>query len=172
MKIRDFSENRRNMGIETLVEILDNYRPSDSCIEFSHRVNEYGYSILKMGSKTIPAHRFAYYWFNCKPVNTTKCVMHSCDNPRCINPQHLSEGTWADNNKDRANKGRTVTLSFYRRKLTPQDIDYIKERFKNPYRGLLTELSQKFGVDNNVIYKARDGAYDDWSEPTLIRTPK
>lgn len=34
-------------------------------------------------------------------------VMHSCDNPRCINPEHLLPGTFALNNKDRANRGRS-----------------------------------------------------------------
>lgn len=33
--------------------------------------------------------------------------MHSCDNIKCLNPEHLSLGTYADNNKDRSNKGRS-----------------------------------------------------------------
>ena len=35
-------------------------------------------------------------------------VMHSCDNPRCINPEHLSLGTQADNVQDMIHKGRAV----------------------------------------------------------------
>ena len=36
------------------------------------------------------------------------CVMHRCDNPICCNPQHLTEGTLADNCRDCAAKGRTA----------------------------------------------------------------
>ena len=172
MRVRDFSQNQRNVGFDTLIEVLDKYTPSDACVQFSHRVNEYGYSILKMSKKTIPAHRFAYYWFNNRPVDPLKCVMHSCDNPGCVNPRHLSEGTWLDNNRDRAAKGRTVVFSFYRRKLTKEDVEYIKEAYKNNYRGLLTKLRKKFGVDSRVIYKARDGGYDDWTEPSTLRDRK
>lgn len=35
-------------------------------------------------------------------------VRHTCDNPRCINPSHLLIGTRADNNKDRAERGRSA----------------------------------------------------------------
>lgn len=37
-----------------------------------------------------------------------QCVMHTCDNPKCCNPNHLVAGTWSENMKDCARKGRTA----------------------------------------------------------------
>lgn len=165
---RDFSKSHTNSGILNLVALLDSYAFEEECVEYIYRPNRDGYSALKMNGKMIRAHRFAYHWYYTVPVNDSLCVMHKCDNPSCINPKHLKLGTWSDNNKDRACKNRTVSFSFYRRKLTREDVDYIKVRFQTPYRGLVKELKEKFNVDSKVIYKARDGVYDDWSEPLTI----
>lgn len=43
----------------------------------------------------------------CGPIPPGYVVMHSCDNPVCCNPSHLSMGTQADNMADRDRKGRT-----------------------------------------------------------------
>lgn len=40
-----------------------------------------------------------------------KCVLHTCDNPACINPDHLYLGTQADNARDRQTRGRNVAFN-------------------------------------------------------------
>ena len=55
--------------------------------------------------KTVRAHRYAYQVF-IGEVPQELFVCHKCDNPKCINPEHLFLGTRQDNVDDREAKGR------------------------------------------------------------------
>ena len=52
------------------------------------------------------AHRVAWELANGQPVPAGCVVMHTCDNPRCVNPAHLTTGTQAQNIQDSVEKGR------------------------------------------------------------------
>lgn len=64
-----------------------------------------GYGRFWMGRRFLPAHRIAWELTH-GPVSDGLCVLHRCDNPPCVRPDHLFLGTKADNNRDRHNKGR------------------------------------------------------------------
>lgn len=70
--------------------------------------NGYGSYTLPaiMGRKTVGAHRFAYEVTTGEKIDEKLVVMHSCDNRLCVNPGHLSVGTYSDNLKDCVIKGR------------------------------------------------------------------
>ena len=51
-------------------------------------------------------YRAAWEAHNAQPIPEGMLVMHSCDNPSCFNPHHLSLGTHQENMTDKANKGR------------------------------------------------------------------
>lgn len=161
-------------GIVKLINLLDSNPDTDECINFSYRVNTLGYSQPRLNSgKQVYAHRFSFCWENNIPYEEIKdlCVMHSCDNPGCINPKHLSSGTWAQNNRDRADKKRTV-VSISRRKLSKEDVETIKSRYAksvgyDKVNGI-TALAREYDVDANLIYKAIKGGYDDWNETRTV----
>jgi hypothetical protein len=76
------------------------------CWEFQGGKNNLGYGMIRDEKKMRTAHRVSYEEHSQTKIPVHLVVMHSCDNPCCVNPQHLSLGTRRDNTMDMMNKGR------------------------------------------------------------------
>jgi hypothetical protein len=73
-----------------------------------------GYGRISIGAKKDGAtgsHRFSWELHNKQSIPSGMVVMHSCDNPLCVNPNHLSVGTYKDNTQDMIAKGRKVVVA-------------------------------------------------------------
>jgi hypothetical protein len=85
-------------------------------------------------------------------------VRHTCDNPPCINPDHLVTGTAAANNRDRAKRGRSADFNGENApnaKLTWPEVDEIRERLAaGESQG---SLGRKFNVSRKTISKIAHG---------------
>jgi hypothetical protein len=77
----------------------------NGCVEYTGPYNPGGYGVLSWGGKVFSAHRLAYE-MHYGEIPEGLCVLHRCDNRRCINYQHLFVGTRTDNHKDMHAKGR------------------------------------------------------------------
>lgn len=64
-----------------------------------------GYGRLTVAGRTMLAHRY-FFTITIGPIPTGMKVLHSCDNPPCVNPSHLWLGTQAENIRDMVVKGR------------------------------------------------------------------
>ena len=117
----------------------------------------YGRTSWNYGShkKTIALHRAVY----CKAHGITppeidgKVVMHTCDNPRCINPAHLVLGTHKDNMKDMVDKGRSADVSGMsnpNRTLSESDVLEIRKLYEGG-GWTYAALGRKYGVGYNTI---------------------
>ena len=73
------------------------------CHEFSGSISKWGYGTAKVGSECVLVHRISLFH---KTGIIGELATHSCDNPRCINADHLSWGTVATNNADMMHRGR------------------------------------------------------------------
>jgi hypothetical protein len=92
------------------------------------------------------------------------CVLHECDNPACINPEHLFLGTVADNNHDKTRKGRQargarlIARCRIGRERSPnflKEVDVIFIRAHPELSGVA--LAARFGVDCSTISRVRTG---------------
>jgi len=84
----------------------------NGCMNWTGHVGQNGYGQIGVGSRRDGtgraeyAHRLSAHLFKGFDLNSPLCVLHKCDNPRCINPDHLFIGTHADNRVDCVSKGR------------------------------------------------------------------
>jgi hypothetical protein len=81
----------------------------DGCWEWSGSVTEKGYGQFGDGRRpnNVRAHRFSWELAN-GPIPDGRIVLHSCDNPPCVNPAHLRLGSDAENTADMIAKGRAA----------------------------------------------------------------
>jgi hypothetical protein len=134
----------------------------DVCWEWTGAVAGSGYGSFKVNREAVSAHRIAYRMANGRLPAGGLVIRHKCDNPRCVNPAHLEEGTKADNSMDMVTRGRnparnTVGENNGAAKLTLDKVSEIRRR------GELGEtnvsIAASFGVTHQMVSKIRKGYF-------------
>jgi transposase-like protein len=76
------------------------------CWAWTSLIDDQGYGRLLVKGKKALVHRVSYELFSGAPIPAGAVVMHDCDNPRCVRPDHLRLGTQKENMADAARRGR------------------------------------------------------------------
>jgi hypothetical protein len=123
---------------------------TNGCWRWPGSKSEKGYGRLKTKGKIFLIHRLSYEFHN-GPIPEGMCVLHTCDNPECANPNHLFLGTRGDNNRDRNKKGRDARGE-------KNNMAILSEMDVKKIRGLLIKgiskkaLALEFGTHLSTIY--------------------
>lgn len=92
-----------------LVRILDAATPSETgCRLWPKSIDGRGYGQIMLCGKLQRAHRASYMLRHDCALGASQVVMHLCDTPCCVNPDHLRVGTQAENMADCRSKGRNA----------------------------------------------------------------
>lgn len=127
------------------------------CWNWTASTREGGYGRFGIGAHGgILAHRYSYILHNGE-IPDGLCVLHHCDNPSCVRPDHLFLGTKADNARDKVSKGRQ---SHPRGELNPKS--KLSEAAVRVIKKLLgripqLELAQSFNVSQQTINNIAKG---------------
>src|SRR5688572_12628987 len=118
--------------------------PDTGCWMWSKGVDHWGYGKKRHGKKMAFAHRISYEAHN-GTVWDDMVIMHTCDTPACVNPEHLVQGTNKDNARDASAKGRMVHGERHRSaKLTEEQV--VSMRRERAAGATVTSLARKYGV--------------------------
>lgn len=130
-------------------------RPS-GCREWTGFRNALGYGQLKVRTgSAINAHRFAYEVHHGVALDPSQVVRHTCDNPSCVNPNHLRLGTHADNVADRVQRKRSaIGERSGRAKLSALQARNVMYRSGSESA---VDLAREYGVDPGVVRAIREG---------------
>lgn len=126
---------------------------TSSCWIWNAASDRLGYGRFNVNGVLHLAHRVSWKLAN-GPAPDDLCILHRCDNPRCVNPSHLFLGTRTDNSRDRSIKNRQVRgEDANQAKLRNNDVLFIRSNRSIPYK----QLSLMFGVSTSTISRIATG---------------
>lgn len=130
----------------------------DECWEWFGATNDAGYGQIHKDGKIVYAHRVSYELATGEELPSDVVLLHECDNPPCVNPNHLKPGTHQDNVDDMYRKGRNNNVVGEHNghsRLTAHQVRRIKQLLaqKTTERAIATEL----GVGHSTIHAISAG---------------
>lgn len=138
-------------------------RKTATCWEWTANLDKDGYGQIWVDKQRRRARAPRVAWeLYIGPIPPKQCVLHHCDNPKCVRPSHLFLGSVCDNNQDRARKGRSA-VNIYplpgernpHAKLTNRQAQEI--RFKYQTGLTQTALAAQYGLSQVAVSRVVRG---------------
>jgi hypothetical protein len=125
----------------------------DECWNWTASLFRHGYGQIKQrfgsgNGKNWQAHRLSYV-IHFGEIADNLLVCHKCDNPKCVNPNHLFLGTNKENTMDMVAKGRAyrpVGVDVHNSKLSEDDVRFIRSSHDRNFK-----LAERFKVSQATI---------------------
>lgn len=119
------------------------------CIESPLSRDRDGYPRIKFNYRNMPASRMVYYILY-GDIPEGKLVLHHCDNPACVNPEHLYLGDFTQNMQDKVDRGRVAGSRHPRSKLTDQQVYEIKFLYSD--NGMSqAKIASMYGISQSQV---------------------
>jgi len=111
---------------------------------------ERGYGLFRIDGKNVSAHRFSLEIALGRPIADGLCALHRCkQNPKCVNPRHLYEGTHRENMGDKVKDGTVKGEANGNSKLNDDSVREI--RILRGFGFTQEELGKIYGVSRSRI---------------------
>lgn len=121
---------------------------SGDCWEWIKTTDRKGYGLISLNGKNYRATRISWMIANGRMPYPDMDICHTCDNPRCVNPAHLWEGTRKQNLQDASRKGRTRSGT---QKLSVRQVLEIRRA-----TGKQTEIAQRYRIHPSTVGKIQN----------------
>lgn len=136
---------------------------SNKCWNWTMSFHDSGYGMFSFSAGpsrqvSVRAHRISYFLKHGFLPKSPLVVCHSCDNRRCVNPQHLFAGTREMNNQDMVEKNRqAVGKKIFTAKLDPEKVREIRRLSSQGWNNC--EIAKSFRVKNCTIWNVVNNVF-------------
>lgn len=132
--------------------------PENGCWEWMGYLSKFGHGRIGYRDKVYLTHRISYE-LNKGIIPEEMLVCHTCDNPKCVNPEHLFLGTQKDNLQDAFDKDRLYKIPAMpgennpMAKITNEEAKKIRSELKQGFTGAY--LAKKYNVSTTHISRIK-----------------
>ena len=154
------SVQQPQIGVKTLeIEVTEHLKAKfwpkvkqgapDECWPWTGSLNSKGYGHFRISKRIAVAHRVSYT-IHFGPIPQGLFICHRCDNPVCVNPNHLFAGTNRENVDDMLSKGRQCRGEDHQlAKLSDEKIGEIRMRWAT--RLTQQKLADEYGISVGAL---------------------
>ncbi|MFJ4266278.1 HNH endonuclease [Paenarthrobacter nicotinovorans] len=132
-------------------------RSEDGCLEWTAgKVGPNGYGGFRLRGKVMGAHRAAWIIEHGEVLTSEQHVLHSCDNPLCVDITHLRVGTREDNAADRVSRNRVNTArgeAHHRARFSDADVARIRQMVADgvPRADIAADIGCSYGYVSDIV---------------------